>query len=95
MNNTNPTLANYYQPEFTGEEAAKMQNLLTQNVITSQKEKEESLAEFKYHQFSSKRKVFLALVLKLKQQPPEQMNAKALAMSKVQDGILKEIAKYL
>jgi len=36
-------------PEFTGEEAAKIQKLIMQNVITAQKEKEEAIAEFKFH----------------------------------------------
>jgi len=58
--------ASYHMPDFTGEESARINALIIQNTITSQKEKEESLADFKYHQYVSKRKPFLALILKLK-----------------------------
>jgi hypothetical protein len=64
--NKNPILASYHMPDFTGEEAARINALIMQNTITSQKEKEESIADFKYHQYVSKRKPFLALILKLK-----------------------------
>ena len=64
--NKNPVLASYHMPDFTGEEAARINALIMQNTITSQKEKEESIADFKYHQYVSKRKPFLALIFKLK-----------------------------
>lgn len=64
--NKNPILAGYQMPDITGEEAARINYLIMQNTIISQKEKEESIADFKYHQYVSKRKPFLALILKLK-----------------------------